>query len=257
MKAFIESFIVAFSMYSKIPMPQLEWNEKNMRFSLAVFPIVGVLIAGALYFLFYIFTHLNFSPVFFGAVAVFLPILITGGLHLDGYCDTVDALCSRKERSEKLRILKDPHTGAFAVIYTVALLILQFGAWCQVFLTPVCFYTLLFCFIFSRALVSLSLVTFPCAGSTGLASIFAGNTSKGVVKYILACMIILCLAAMFYLMVVAASVILILVLASYIWFYFMTRKHFGGLTGDLAGFYIVVCETLVLLTAAILGGIMA
>ena len=70
-------------------------------------------------------------------------------------------------------------------------------------------------------------------------------------------MIILCLAAMFYLMVVAASVILILVLASYIWFYFMTRKHFGGLTGDLAGFYIVVCETLVLLTAAILGGIMA
>ncbi|NLM22424.1 MAG: adenosylcobinamide-GDP ribazoletransferase [Peptococcaceae bacterium] len=256
MKTFIETFIVAFSMYSKIPMPQVEWNEKNMRFSLTVFPMVGVVIAAALYFLFYLFTRLNFSPVFFGAVAVFLPLLITGGLHLDGYCDTVDALCSRKECSEKLRILKDPHTGAFAVIYTVALLILQFGAWCQVFLTPACFYILLFCFIFSRALVSLSLVTFPCA-STGLASTFAGNTSKGVVKYVLACMIILCLAAMFYLWAAAALIILILVLASYIWFYFMTRKHFGGLTGDLAGFYIVVCETLVLITASILGGIMA
>ena len=112
MKTFLETVIVAFSMYSKIPMPRVEWTEKNMRFSLVFFPMVGAVIAVLLYFLFFVFTLFSFSPILFGAVAVLVPILITGGLHLDGYCDTVDALCSRQNQAEKLRILKDPHVGA-------------------------------------------------------------------------------------------------------------------------------------------------
>ena len=31
MKKFYHSFLIAFSMYSKIPMPQCEWNEENMK----------------------------------------------------------------------------------------------------------------------------------------------------------------------------------------------------------------------------------
>jgi len=254
MKTFLETVIVAFSMYSKIPMPRVEWTEKNMRFSLVFFPMVGAVIAVLLYFLFFVFTLFSFSPILFGAVAVLVPILITGGLHLDGYCDTVDALCSRQNQAEKLRILKDPHVGAFAVIYTAAILILQFGAWCQIFQTPDLFPVLLFSFVFSRALASLALLSFPCSRSTGLAFTFAQNSSRWAVQYILLCMIIVCWAAMFHFAIVAASIILLLVLCSYLWFYFMTRKHFGGLTGDLAGFYIVFCETLVLFASAFIGG---
>ena len=41
------SLIIAIAMYSKIPMPQAEWNEKNMRYAMCFFPVVGVVIGAA------------------------------------------------------------------------------------------------------------------------------------------------------------------------------------------------------------------
>lgn len=49
---------------------------------------------------------------------VFL-LLITGGIHIDGYMDTMDAVHSYGNREKKLEILKDSHIGAFAVIMLV------------------------------------------------------------------------------------------------------------------------------------------
>ena len=40
----IKSICVAFSMYSKIPMPRVEWNEKNMKYAMCFFPLVGTAI---------------------------------------------------------------------------------------------------------------------------------------------------------------------------------------------------------------------
>lgn len=79
MKTFFEPLIVAFSMYSRIPMPHTEWNKKNMRYSMLFFPLVGVVVAAILYGVFVLFHHFALSTVFFAAVAVLVPILITGG----------------------------------------------------------------------------------------------------------------------------------------------------------------------------------
>ena len=35
----LESIVVAFSMYSKIPMPHIEWNKENMKNVLCFFPV--------------------------------------------------------------------------------------------------------------------------------------------------------------------------------------------------------------------------
>ena len=43
----IKAMIIAFSTYSKIPMPQFEWKEEDMRYSMCFFPWVGAVI-GAL-----------------------------------------------------------------------------------------------------------------------------------------------------------------------------------------------------------------
>ena len=37
----IKSLVIAFSMYSKIPMPHLELEEKDMRYVMGFFPLVG------------------------------------------------------------------------------------------------------------------------------------------------------------------------------------------------------------------------
>ncbi|MBQ3575004.1 MAG: adenosylcobinamide-GDP ribazoletransferase, partial [Clostridia bacterium] len=37
----IRSFIIAFSTYSKIPMPHVDWSEENKRYSMCFFPLIG------------------------------------------------------------------------------------------------------------------------------------------------------------------------------------------------------------------------
>ena len=43
----LETVSVAFSMFSALPVPHVMWDEKNMRYALCAFPLVGVA-AGAL-----------------------------------------------------------------------------------------------------------------------------------------------------------------------------------------------------------------
>ena len=40
----LETIAVAFAMFSAIPVPQPEWNQRNMRYALCAFPLVGVVI---------------------------------------------------------------------------------------------------------------------------------------------------------------------------------------------------------------------
>ncbi len=37
----LQTIAVAFAMFSAVPVPQFDWNEKNMRYSLCAFPLVG------------------------------------------------------------------------------------------------------------------------------------------------------------------------------------------------------------------------
>ena len=43
----IKSMVIAFSMYSQIPMPHLELDEKDMKYVMGFFPLIG-LITGTL-----------------------------------------------------------------------------------------------------------------------------------------------------------------------------------------------------------------
>ena len=108
----LQTIAVAFAMFSAVPVPQFAWNEKNMRYALCAFPLVGLL-CGVLWF---VCGVLPLPAPARAAGFCLVPVWVTGGIHLDGYADTCDALASYGDREKKLEILKDPHCGAFAVI---------------------------------------------------------------------------------------------------------------------------------------------
>ena len=124
----IKSCIVAFSMYSKIPMPQFEWKEEDMHYMLCFFPWVGAVIGVCIYLWNMLCAALSIGRTCYVLVAVAIPILVTGGFHVDGFMDTMDALHSYQSRERKLEILKDSHIGAFAVIMLAAYGLLYGGA---------------------------------------------------------------------------------------------------------------------------------
>ena len=128
----IKACIIAVSMYSKIPMPQFEWEEKSMRYALAFLPLPGFIIGVLQLVLFYLWQQSGLSVGIYAALATALPIAVTGGIHMDGYCDTIDALSSHQSKERRLEILKDANVGAFAVIWAVLYFVLYYGAWSSI-----------------------------------------------------------------------------------------------------------------------------
>ena len=99
---------------------------------LVCLPWVGLLIGLIWYGLFLVLERLGVPVQLEAALLVGYPYLVTGFIHLDGFMDTNDAILSRRPLEDKLRILKDPHTGAFAVISVVLLMLICYGAMASV-----------------------------------------------------------------------------------------------------------------------------
>ena len=115
-------------MYSRIPMPRMDWTEERMRYALCFFPLIGAVIGAVEIATFALCEILGAGVLFRTCLLTAVPLLITGGIHMDGYLDVTDARHSYGEREKKLAILKDPHTGAFAIIGLGLYLLLYAGA---------------------------------------------------------------------------------------------------------------------------------
>ena len=100
----LKSLILAFSMFSRIPMPKAEWNEKNMKYMMAFFPLVGAAIGILLMGWGELAASVKMSRILFSCGVTLIPIAVTGGIHLDGFCDTADALSSHAAPEKKREI---------------------------------------------------------------------------------------------------------------------------------------------------------
>lgn len=239
----LTSLIVAFSMYSRLPMPQINWTEKSMRYAMLFFPCVGLVIGGAALFCFWGLSELGAGECFRAAVLTAMPILITGGIHLDGFIDTIDARRSYKSREEKLEILKDPHIGAFALIYGALYLLLFFGGTTELTREILPCYALSFCL--SRILSGISVVTFPKAKESGTLQAFAKAQNRRVLWGLLG-ELLLCSALLLWLSPVYGIAVLMAGLLCFLYYYRMSSHVFGGTTGDLAGYFLSLAELVML-----------
>ena len=131
MRQIWNSFRLAFSMYSVFPVGQAKRDKENMKYILIFVPLVGAII-GILIREWMVFSPYLLSNNFLGAVVcVMLPIFLSGGAFLDGFFRTVDALCSHQPREGKLEILRDSHSGYFAIIICVCYFFIIVGLWSE------------------------------------------------------------------------------------------------------------------------------
>lgn len=91
------------------------------------FPIVGLLIGGMLLGAHALASTWLPRPLA-GTVVLVCWIGLTGALHLDGLADVCDGLYAGRSAEERLRIMKDPHVGAMAVIGLVSVLMVKWAA---------------------------------------------------------------------------------------------------------------------------------
>lgn len=239
----LETVAVAFGMYSALPVPRIEWNEKNMRCALAAFPLVGAALGLAWWGACALCDFLALPALLRGAVLCALPALVTGGIHLDGYADTSDALASHASPERKREILRDAHCGAFAVIRLCVYFVAYFALCCAFEPTDAALWCVGLGFVLSRALSGLALTVLPVAEGSSLARTFADKADKKRTGAILAAVTGACIAGLYLhggRTVFFVEVCVLLVTA--IHYADTARREFGGLSGDLAGWFLVKTE---------------
>lgn len=245
----IQSLIVAFAMYSKIPMPRIDWNKKNMRYALCFFPIVGTVIGLALWGIISLCKMGNMNVFFTSVVLTILPIILTGGIHMDGFLDTVDALSSNASRERKLEILKDSNSGAFAITFGMVYLASYVAVLTEFDWRALPEFALSFMMI--RTLSGLSIASFPLARNSGLAATFQDHAHKKNVSSILLVMFLVETGILFYFDVMLGMITLVTLLVMFGYHYYICKVKFGGITGDLAGFFLQMSELAVAFTLMI------
>lgn len=249
----IKSLACAFLMYSRIPMPQVEWKEENRRYSLALFPLVGAVIGGLIILWTYLCGILGAGKWLYAAVCCVIPVAVTGGIHADGFCDVTDAKSSYAPRERKLEIMSDPHIGSFAAIYTILYFLLQSGLFSEIngiraALVPACG------FVLSRALSGFAAVTFRCAKKEGALQSFVKPAHRRNSMIILAVEACASIAGMLLADPVCGAATVAAAGISLLYYRVSSYRIFGGITGDTAGHFLQICE-LAELGAAVLAGL--
>lgn len=238
----LRSLAVAFSMYSRIPMPQVKWDKDSTRWAMAAFPLVGA----ALGLLFWgwgeLALRLGLGALLTALGMLLLPLLITGGIHLDGFCDTVDALSSHAPREKKLEILSDPHIGAFAAMGLVGYLLSWLVLCTEIDWSWPLLLVMALAFVTSRCLSALAVVHFPSAKKSGTARTFADAAAKRPVTVILVVLLALSAAGMLMAELWVGLAVLLLSGVVFAVYASVSRRQFEGITGDLAGWFLSLCE---------------
>lgn len=152
---------------------------------------------------------------------------------MDGLMDTCDAIFSRRDRETRLKILSDTHSGSFAVMGCVIILMSKTLLFAElanpqnIFIVPV----------YSRLGMGVLLNNLPFAKSDGLAVTLGKWRRRSDNFYMLIMMLLLAF--------VNVKVLVIMLSCLTLWI-IICVKTFGGITGDLLGAFVELSEVIML-----------
>lgn len=168
---------------------------------------------------------------------------------MDGFLDTQDALSSWQSEEKRLEILKDPHAGAFAILSGCVYFILSLGIYSGV--TEESMRLIGMGFILSRTLSGISVLRFPQARKNGLVAVFAERADKRRTFRVLIIYLALEIVALLWAGRGAGLCCVIVAGLLFLYYHHMACAKFGGVTGDLAGYFLQICELGIAMAAVI------
>ena len=257
MKSLWNNFKVAFAMYSKIPMPRADWTKENMKYTFCFFPFIGMVIGALTLLAGYVGRRFLVDHTFMAVILVVIPVIVTGGIHVDGLLDTSDALSSWREREKRLEILKDSHAGAFAVITACVYFMAMYGGMNQIteMEDQKILYILAVGYVVSRCFSGIGVITLPKANASGTVAEFSRKARDKRVRNILVLYLIMLAGLLLWIQPVWGAAVFITALLVFCFYKCKAMKYFGGTTGDLSGYFLCLCEVWIVLVLAVVTAI--
>ena len=237
----VKRFLIALQFLTVIPIKIKAVDEKRISKSIIYFPLAGLLLGlilvGASRFL----SFLNFEQVYINIILVISLVFLTAGMHLDGLADTADALLSRKNKEEMLRIMRDSHIGVMGVLAIISIILLKIAFLSSVNVSLKTISLLLMCTL-SRWSLVLAMFLFPYARQEGKAKIFIQrmNFKTFISSTIIALVCTVAIWQLRGLFIIAVTAVSAYIIGNFI------NKKIGGITGDTLGAMNEVIEVIVL-----------
>lgn len=228
----MKEFLTAWQFLTRINISKsAQVNGDNLSRAYVFFPLVGLIIGGMLLLLGY-GALIIFKPLTVVILVVIGEILITGGLHLDGFMDSCDGLFSGRDRERILEIMKDSRVGSMGVVGVLILFGLKVGLLYELVDSPAFLPALAVMPIISRWTMVFVMAHYPYAREQGLGALFrAGISNKQVwVVSIYSALLILVILEWPLSLGLALTLPMIILVSSWV------NKVLAGHTGDTYGF---------------------
>ncbi len=240
-------FLIALQFLTILPINiTAKIGEKDFGKSLFYFPIVGALIGVILAVITF---PLSFLPNMVRGVSILIiSIILTGGVHLDGFADTCDGFYGSRSREEILRIMRDSRAGVMGVIGVTCLLLLKFALIISIprdFLWK----SLILMATFSRWSQGLACLVSKYARSEGKAKFFIEYARIGdiVIGGLFTLALFLSMAKVKGVLLFALGLLCALLFIQY------AKRKIDGMTGDTIGATSEIIEVSILFFVFILG----
>lgn len=236
-----EELALAVGFLTVLPAPQVPYESGALGRAGRWFPAVGLVLGGLVAGSHWLLAHL-FPPLVAAGLTITLWAALTGGLHLDGLADCCDGLLAATSRERRLEIMRDPRTGAFAVVGLVLFLLLKVTTLAAL---PTATVPLLLAPTWARWLL-LWVARQPLARPSGLGADFAAGLSSRAQGWALLLPIALFLSfptLHAFLALAAASGVTGFVIR-------IAHARLGGVTGDVYGLVVELSELAILLVYA-------
>lgn len=243
-----KEFRIAVSFLTRLPLPYKgEWDEKSFSHSSVFFPLVGLII-GALVGLVAWLIRMTDLAMVAAVCSLITAIVVSGGIHLDGFMDMCDGLFASRGRERALEIMKDSHVGSFAVLGVIMLLLLKLVLYSAIIPEEWFFIAFLTAFVFSRFMLICCILCFPSARSEGLGVTVKRYVSKPALIWGIGLVLIIFALTGFVPILIAflLSLFVILGISAQI------NKFLHGLTGDIYGAMAELGEAVFLLILLII-----
>ena len=251
MARYVKGLYMSFGMFCAIPQPFPLWDDRAVNLVLPCFPLVGGFIGVLWWGTTKLLILSGIHTMLASAVVALAPFLASGFLHLDGYMDSSDALLSCRPLEDKLCILKDPHAGAFAVIMLAVLFILQLAAAYAVIENRIHLALLIILPVLSRCCSALSILCLKPMHQSAYANMLKQNTTWTHKNFILL-IAVLGITLSYFFAQADGLIVAVSVAAGFAGAIAWAYKDLKGMSGDLAGFSLVIGELCGLVTMAII-----
>ncbi|NDU85503.1 MAG: adenosylcobinamide-GDP ribazoletransferase [Ferrovum sp.] len=222
-------------------------TPQEMGQSVLFYPAVGALIGALLAAFSVLASYLGASSSLSGMLILSLWVGVTGALHLDGLADTVDAFAAGKgDRERTLQLMKDPHSGPFAVVSLILVLLLKAAALTTLDARLAPGFLLLPPLLGRTALPILFLTT-PYVRPGGLGHALSEHLPRGPV-WVVCTMTLASVLVGFGRPGIAT---LAIAAATALWLHHRLMVRLRGTTGDTAGALVELVETATVVTLAL------